>query len=165
MQRLLTGRSIRDLAQHSSRRAVGTFTEDGSRRVVVTGLGLVTPLARGVEHTWRKLIREHSGIRKLLPSDLPEVSTSSGLQCARHCMLLEIRHCVPQEHAAVFEQLPCKIAACVPASDPVEATTKQLWKPALSGLLDSRHVIFGLEVTSKPALNSSCGLRKTRCHI
>lgn len=33
------------------------------RRVVVTGLGLVTPLGNGVETTWRKLIQSDSGIR------------------------------------------------------------------------------------------------------
>ena len=31
------------------------------RRVVVTGLGMVTPLASGVEETWRRLIDGQSG--------------------------------------------------------------------------------------------------------
>jgi len=35
------------------------------RRVVVTGLGLVSPLACGVEATWQRLIKGQSGITKI----------------------------------------------------------------------------------------------------
>lgn len=54
------------------------------RRVVVTGLGAVTPLAAGVKQTWRRLLDSHSGI----------VSTSSK---------------GPQ-----FEALPSRVAGLVP---------------------------------------------------
>lgn len=45
-----------------------------TRRIVVTGLGLVTPLACGVKETWEKLIASESGLGKIKafdPSDLP----------------------------------------------------------------------------------------------
>jgi 3-oxoacyl-[acyl-carrier-protein] synthase II len=44
------------------------------RRVVVTGLGMLTPLACGVEHTWQRLLAGKSGIariEKFEVSDLP----------------------------------------------------------------------------------------------
>ncbi len=45
-----------------------------TRRVVVTGLGLVTPLACGVDATWQRLINSESGLRPIThfdTSDLP----------------------------------------------------------------------------------------------
>jgi 3-oxoacyl-[acyl-carrier-protein] synthase II len=44
------------------------------RRVVVTGLGMVTPLGCGVEHTWQRLIAGQSGVThvgRIDVSDLP----------------------------------------------------------------------------------------------
>jgi 3-oxoacyl-[acyl-carrier-protein] synthase II len=39
------------------------------RRVVITGMGMVSPLACGVEATWSKLINSQSGIRQLTKFD------------------------------------------------------------------------------------------------
>lgn len=39
------------------------------RRVVVTGLGLVTPLGNGVEHSWKGIVEGRSGIRPITTFD------------------------------------------------------------------------------------------------
>lgn len=43
------------------------------RRVVVTGLGVVSPLGRGVEHNWKCLLEGKSGIRKIENIDLKDI--------------------------------------------------------------------------------------------
>ncbi|MEK6614172.1 MAG: beta-ketoacyl synthase N-terminal-like domain-containing protein, partial [Candidatus Binatota bacterium] len=41
------------------------MTESNQRRVVVTGLGLVTPLGIGIEKNWEALVAGRSGIRTI----------------------------------------------------------------------------------------------------
>ena len=45
------------------------------RRVVVTGLGMVTPLASGVEETWSRLIAGQSGAGTITKFDSSNVVT------------------------------------------------------------------------------------------
>ena len=48
------------------------------RRVVVTGLGMVTPLANGVEPTWSKLLAGQSGIRTIEAFDVSDLPAKVG---------------------------------------------------------------------------------------
>jgi len=43
------------------------------RRVVITGLGVVSPLGRGVEHNWKRLLNGESGISKIENIDLKDI--------------------------------------------------------------------------------------------
>ncbi len=45
------------------------------RRVVITGLGLVTPLGVGVEHVWKQLLEGKSGIRAITAFDVSDLGT------------------------------------------------------------------------------------------
>ena len=53
------------------------------RRVVVTGLGMVTPLASGVEETWRRLIAGQSGAGPITRFDTANVVTTYACEIPR----------------------------------------------------------------------------------
>ena len=56
-----------------------------ARRVVVTGLGLVTPLACGVEESWSRLIAARSGAGKITSFEKkPEISKFMAEQVVPH---------------------------------------------------------------------------------
>ena len=70
------------------------------RRVAVTGLGLVSPLAIGVGKAWQLLVEGHSGIRRLVKEDIKEA---------------------PEK----FERLPVKIGGCVSNEELAEHSYSQ----------------------------------------
>jgi 3-oxoacyl-[acyl-carrier-protein] synthase II len=45
------------------------------RRVVVTGMGMVTPLACGVEATWNRLVQGESGVRRIYSFDVSDIAS------------------------------------------------------------------------------------------
>ena len=53
------------------------------RRVVVTGLGMVTPLACGVEETWERLIAGQSGAGPITKFDASDVATKYACEIPR----------------------------------------------------------------------------------
>jgi 3-oxoacyl-[acyl-carrier-protein] synthase II len=53
------------------------------RRVVVTGLGMVTPLACGVEPTWQRLIAGQSGIKRIEKFDVSDITSKIAGQVPR----------------------------------------------------------------------------------
>ncbi|MBX9774606.1 MAG: beta-ketoacyl-ACP synthase II [Xanthobacteraceae bacterium] len=53
------------------------------RRVVVTGLGMVTPLACGVDATWQRLLDGKSGARRIETFDVSDLATKIACQVPR----------------------------------------------------------------------------------
>jgi 3-oxoacyl-[acyl-carrier-protein] synthase II len=53
------------------------------RRVVVTGLGMVTPLASGIEPTWQRILAGQSGIRRIEKFEVSDISCKIAGQVPR----------------------------------------------------------------------------------
>ena len=53
------------------------------RRVVVTGLGMVTPLACGVEETWQRLLAGQSGARRIEKFEVEDLAAKIACQIPR----------------------------------------------------------------------------------
>ena len=53
------------------------------RRVVVTGLGMVTPLACGVEPTWKRLVNGESGASRIETFDVADLPAQIACQVPR----------------------------------------------------------------------------------
>ena len=53
------------------------------RRVVVTGLGMVTPLGCGVETTWQRLLAGQSGARRIEKFDVEDLAAKIACQIPR----------------------------------------------------------------------------------
>src|SRR6202050_4345947 len=53
------------------------------RRVVVTGLGMVTPLACGVEPTWQRLLAAQSGVKRVEKFEVADITRRIAGQIAR----------------------------------------------------------------------------------
>ncbi|XP_062152568.1 3-oxoacyl-[acyl-carrier-protein] synthase, mitochondrial isoform X2 [Alnus glutinosa] len=80
-----------------------------SRRVVVTGLGMVTPLGCGVETTWKSLIEGRCGIRAITPENIRMNSFDRETQLH------------------TFDQLSSKVAAIVPCGTNPGEFNEALW--------------------------------------
>ncbi|KAL3512606.1 hypothetical protein ACH5RR_025323 [Cinchona calisaya] len=79
------------------------------RRVVVTGLGMVTPLGCGVETTWARLIAGRCGVRAITPDDLK----MDGFDW--------------DTRLHTFDQLTSKVAATVPCGMNLGEFNEELW--------------------------------------
>ncbi|MCD7470461.1 hypothetical protein HAX54_010363 [Datura stramonium] len=79
------------------------------RRVVVTGVGMVTPLGCGVKTTWKRLIEGECGVRAISPDDL------------------KMNVFDPEVKLYTFDQLTSKVAAIVPYGSSSGEFNEQLW--------------------------------------
>ncbi|WOH03180.1 hypothetical protein DCAR_0522574 [Daucus carota subsp. sativus] len=110
-------------------RSLSTFDPPPSfspRRVVVTGVGMVTPLGCGVETTWKRLIKGECGIRAVAPDDLKMSSFDESTKLH------------------TFDQLSSKVAAFVPCGTNPGEFNDQVWLNSKDHRSMSRFIAYAL---------------------
>ncbi|GAA0168483.1 hypothetical protein LIER_23191 [Lithospermum erythrorhizon] len=96
------------------------------RRVVVTGLGMVTPLGCGVGATWRNLIEGKCGVRAILPEDLKMDGFDE------------------ETRLYTYNQLTSKVAAVVPCGTGVGEFNDGLWLNSKDSRSMARFIAYAL---------------------
>ena len=125
------------------------------RRVVVTGLGMVTPLGCGVEPTWQRLITGDSGIRRIqgfeisdlpckIAGQIPRGEGSNGTFNADHWM-------EPKEQRKVDDFILFAMAAATQALDDADWHPQDYEDQITSGVLIGSG-IGGIEGIAETAL-------------
>src|SRR5690242_9947382 len=130
------------------------------RRVVVTGLGMVTPLACGVEPTWRRLINGDSGARRIETFDVSDLAAKIACQVPRgdgsdgsfnpdHWM-------EPKEQRKVDDFIIFAMSAAT------QALAHAGWKPQSKDDQDSTGVLIGAGIGGLTGIAQTAILLKER---
>lgn len=126
------------------------------RRVVITGIGLVTPLADGVKPTWEKLIAGKSGIRKIDLFDTSDLNAKiAGL--VRHgpaevpgVDLFNVDHYVaPRDQKKIDRFITYGIAAAT------QAVEDSGWKPQDEASQERTGVMIGSGIGGLPNIEET----------
>src|ERR1700674_2460503 len=135
--------SPRELWQH----------EGGMRRVVVTGMGLVTPLGIGLERVWRRLVAGESGIRAIRSfdvSDLPSRVAGQVPRGDRASGLFNADDWVPpKDHRRMDEFIIFAMGAAV------QAVEDSGWQPDSGEEFERTGVMIGSGIGGLPGISEA----------
>jgi 3-oxoacyl-[acyl-carrier-protein] synthase II len=120
------------------------------RRVVVTGMGLVTPLGLGLDHVWKRLIANESGIRAIQSfdvSDLPSRVAGQVPRGDRESGLFNADDWVPpKDQRRMDEFIVYALAAAV------QAIEDSGWRPDSEDERERTGVMIGSGIGGLPSI-------------
>lgn len=125
------------------------------RRVVVTGLGLVTPLGVGVPHVWNRLVSGHSGIQAISHIDVSDIPARIAGVVPRGDGAGEFnadRYIEPKEQ----KKMDAFIHFGMAAAD--EALADSGWKPSTDEEAFRTGVMIGSGIGGLPAIEENVGI-------
>ncbi|MDR1208129.1 MAG: beta-ketoacyl-ACP synthase II [Holosporales bacterium] len=122
-----------------------------TKRVVVTGMGMVSPLASGVEASWRRLLASESGIRKItkfdtsdLPSKIAGIVPTSPSECSDFFNVNE--YIDPPEQLKMDKFIMFALAAAQQALDDAD------WHPSTPKDQEATGVVVGAGIGGLPKI-------------
>ncbi|WP_350022808.1 beta-ketoacyl-ACP synthase II [Pseudomonas protegens] len=122
-----------------------------SKRIVVTGMGAITPLGCGVEQVWRRLLAGQSGIRSLPEELIGELSTTIGGQVPDSLQDPEAGF-DPDQLLAPKEQRKMDRFILFALAAAEEALTQAGWKPDTAEAQERTATIIASGVGGFPAI-------------
>jgi 3-oxoacyl-[acyl-carrier-protein] synthase II len=123
------------------------------RRVVVTGLGLVTPLGIGAEHVWKRLIAGESGIRAIQGFDVSDLPAKIAGQVPRGdsaAGFFNADESVPPKDQRKMDDF---IIYALGAAD--QAVADSGWKPTDAESLERTGVMIGSGIGGLPGITDA----------
>lgn len=111
-----------------------------TRRVVVTGLGMVSPLACGVEQTWKRVLAGQSGISPITKIDVSDLGTRIAGQVPHGAAEHEFR---PDEWVPVKEQKKMDDFIIYAVAAATQALGDAGWKPETEEEKERTGVMIG----------------------
>lgn len=124
------------------------------RRVVITGLGMVSPLANGVEATWKRLIASESGIKTIDTfdtSDLPvKIAGLVPTSAEENVDFFDAdAHVLPKDQRKMDRFIVYAIAAAT------QAVKDAGWEPTEEAELENTGVIIGSGIGGLPQIHDT----------
>lgn len=120
------------------------------RRVVVTGLGMVTPLGVGVGTNWQRLINAESGIRSIQSFDVTDLPSKIAGQVPRGDS--ETGALDPQAHVSVKDQRKMDAFILYAIVAAKEAVADAGWDPVDDESRERTGVMIGSGIGGLPAI-------------
>src|SRR5579863_4991639 len=120
------------------------------RRVVVTGLGLVTPLGVGVEHVWKRLVAGESGISAIQSFDVSDLPAKIAGQVPRgetSSGRFNADDWVPHKDQRKMDEF---IVYAIAAAE--QAVSDANWKPADAEAKERTGVMIGSGIGGLPGI-------------
>ena len=130
------------------------------RRVVVTGLGMVTPLACGVENTWSKLIAGESGVSQVTRFDVSDIPSQIAGQVPRGAS--EDGGYDPDEWMEPKEQRKVDEFIVFAMSAATQALNDAEWHPESYEDQTTSGVVFGSGIGGLPGIETAAVLLHER---
>jgi len=123
------------------------------RRVVVTGLGLVTPLGSGVGTTWDRLINGESGVRAIQSFDVSDLPVKIAAQIPRGDQAAG--HFNPNDWVLPKDQRKMDDFILYGVAAATQAIEDSGWKPETEEERERTGVMIGSGIGGLPAINDA----------